>query len=380
MTNFSQAYLNGFAILILLLILHNSNKKFKIMNRDEKLFTLLALVTIAVLITSAALPPMWGIHGKRMHVIIKTLQSIDFFLSIVVPMLWLYFCIYRIYPQIKLNKVTKFLIPAPVFLLLLTTIISYKYGLLFVINSSNEYSRGILFFYGISIGYLYVLASSIFIILKKKALSTNELFLYLLFPILPAALSLSERFFRFPIYTSWAISTLVMLEIQLHVMNKKSNIDYLTNLNNRMAFDDYLKETINTSLSMHQPFGLIVLDIDNFKKVNDLYGHAEGDRALKGTSKILCDSFTGKNFLSRYGGDEFAVILRECEHDLLDYYLDKLERKRNEYNISSNKPYEINFTIGAYVFKEDEITDAHSMFMLVDNIMYSNKIKSKKLL
>ncbi len=374
MNNFSQLYLNGFAILILLLIVLNINKKYNNMKRDEKLFILLSFATIIVLITSAVLPPLWGVGGEKIHHLIKIFQSLDFLFSIIIPTLWLYFCIYRIYPEIKLKKASKFLIPAPLIIHIIINLISYRYGLLFTINEANEYSRGVLFFYGISVGYIYIIAATVFIILKRKMLNFKELILYLLFPILPSIISLLERLYHFPVYTTWAIGSLVLLEIQMHVLNKRSNIDYLTNLNNRMAFDEYVKETINQSLNSEQSFGLIVLDIDNFKKVNDLYGHIEGDRALKATSKILCDSFTGKNFLSRYGGDEFAVVLRECEHDLLDYYLDKLERNRIEYNRTSNKSYDIDFTIGAYIFKEDEITDAHSMFMLVDNLMYSNKV------
>lgn len=111
--------------------------------------------------------------------------------------------------------------------------------------------------------------------------------------------------------------------------------------------------------------------------MNDEYGHTEGDRALKGTANILCECFSGNNFLARYGGDEFSIVIKDCDQKMLDIALIRLEELRVKQNKSANRSYEIKFSIGAYVFKKNEITDVHSMFMRVDKIMYDNKNAKK---
>lgn len=85
--------------------------------------------------------------------------------------------------------------------------------------------------------------------------------------------------------------------------------DALTGLMNRRGFDRALSEAINDSIESGTPFCLLLIDIDNFKLVNDTHGHLVGDKVLRGLSKLLVNQMRGNDLLSRYGGEEFAVIL-----------------------------------------------------------------------
>ncbi len=85
--------------------------------------------------------------------------------------------------------------------------------------------------------------------------------------------------------------------------------DALTGLMNRRGFDQAINETINDSIENKTPFCLLLIDIDNFKQVNDTHGHLVGDKVLRGLSKLLINQMRGNDMLSRYGGEEFAVIL-----------------------------------------------------------------------
>lgn len=96
---------------------------------------------------------------------------------------------------------------------------------------------------------------------------------------------------------------------QIENLKTAVRIDGLTQLANRTYFSEKLLEIIRLTNRYHDPFSLLMIDVDDFKTVNDSHGHQAGDRLLKGVAIKLKASVRGSDFIARYGGDEFAVIL-----------------------------------------------------------------------
>ena len=88
-----------------------------------------------------------------------------------------------------------------------------------------------------------------------------------------------------------------------------ATIDALTNLNNRRQFEHRLGQEIATTKRQNNPLCAMMIDIDFFKKVNDTYGHASGDAVLRGVASIIKSALRESDIPSRYGGEEFAVLL-----------------------------------------------------------------------
>ncbi|MEW5420567.1 putative bifunctional diguanylate cyclase/phosphodiesterase [Amorphus sp. 3PC139-8] len=88
-----------------------------------------------------------------------------------------------------------------------------------------------------------------------------------------------------------------------------ANHDPLTGLPNRMLFHDRLARAIEHAKRFDEEIGLVILDIDNFKMVNDVYGHEAGDRLLAQISDVLLDTIRATDSIARLGGDEFAIVL-----------------------------------------------------------------------
>jgi len=89
----------------------------------------------------------------------------------------------------------------------------------------------------------------------------------------------------------------------------EASVDFLTGLANRKAFNDALIEQMNEAVSQQKELTLLLVDIDNFKKFNDEHGHLIGDEVLKLVAKKIKEIVRGRDFLARFGGEEFAVIL-----------------------------------------------------------------------
>lgn len=96
---------------------------------------------------------------------------------------------------------------------------------------------------------------------------------------------------------------------QIETLQTAVRIDGLTKLANRTYFDEKMTEMIKLFQRYNDSFCLMMIDVDNFKDINDAYGHPGGDRILKGVTYKIKEALRGSDFLARYGGDEFAVIL-----------------------------------------------------------------------
>jgi diguanylate cyclase len=106
--------------------------------------------------------------------------------------------------------------------------------------------------------------------------------------------------------------TVRVLGYELESVRRENETDPLTGIFNRKAFDDYLQRTVEMFQAFRHDMGLIVVDVDNFKEINDSAGHTVGDQALREIANTLARVFLRKSdFVARFGGDEFAVVLRE---------------------------------------------------------------------
>ncbi|HEY9842213.1 MAG: diguanylate cyclase [Candidatus Sericytochromatia bacterium] len=102
-------------------------------------------------------------------------------------------------------------------------------------------------------------------------------------------------------------------KLYLDLLSTRAQLDGLTRLWNRSHFDQRLADEIAVSQRHCRPVSLIMLDIDHFKKLNDVHGHPFGDQVLRQVAKVLNTSMRQTEIACRYGGEEFAIILRETD-------------------------------------------------------------------
>lgn len=119
------------------------------------------------------------------------------------------------------------------------------------------------------------------------------------------------RWYEYTIVSKENVATILIRDIhdiktKECELEKKSTIDKMTNCYNRLAIDDIIDEKLTED---KKNFAIIFIDIDDFKYINDSYGHLKGDEVLKEVAIILKEFFQGENTVGRYGGDEFLIYV-----------------------------------------------------------------------
>ncbi|MEN8257896.1 MAG: sensor domain-containing diguanylate cyclase [Thermodesulfobacteriota bacterium] len=111
--------------------------------------------------------------------------------------------------------------------------------------------------------------------------------------------------------TSPLLEAKTIIDKQLHAMEKQATTDALTMCYNRKMFNDLLNAEVKKAGRHKKPLSLVILDIDNFKSVNDTHGHLIGDEVLKEMTAITRETIRESDIFARWGGEEFSILLPE---------------------------------------------------------------------
>ena len=154
----------------------------------------------------------------------------------------------------------------------------------------------------------------------------------------------------------------------LQKMERISTVDTLTNLFNRRHFYTILEYELTRQQRTTLPLCLAMIDVDNFKLVNDHYGHQTGDEVLRELARIYCANVLTGHTVSRWGGDEFAVLFPETD---IDSALQTAERIRNAVEKAAESLCSSTVSIGVIIAAEG--TPLEKLLALADEAMYEAK-------
>jgi two-component system, cell cycle response regulator len=157
----------------------------------------------------------------------------------------------------------------------------------------------------------------------------------------------------------------------------KAQLDAITGLWNRAFFDARLAEEVSATLRHQRPLALLMVDIDHFKRINDTWGHPFGDLALREVGQALQEALRQEDVLCRYGGEEFAVILRETTVASACEAGERLRERLQGLVLDANgKPVKVTASFGAAAsdqFSNQEDLSVAALLNKADGALYEAK-------
>jgi diguanylate cyclase (GGDEF)-like protein len=149
--------------------------------------------------------------------------------------------------------------------------------------------------------------------------------------------------------------------------------DNLTGLHNRRHFFEMAEKEFQRARRYKRPMTAMMLDVDRFKKVNDTYGHVVGDQVLRGVAARCRESLREANLLARYGGDEFIVLLLECDLEAAERVAMRLHRRTAAAPIETDAgPLSIGVSTGCANLVDD-CANLQSLIALADASLFLAK-------
>jgi len=148
--------------------------------------------------------------------------------------------------------------------------------------------------------------------------------------------------------------------------------DSLTGLYNHTHILQLLEDCSFRARREQQPLSFAMLDIDRFKKINDRHGHPMGDRVIKSLALFLKQRLRKTDFIGRYGGEEFAIVMPNTALDAAHKVLDEIRRRFAEI-LYPAQPRDLNCTFSAGVVQLDDELDALTMASAADEALYRAK-------
>lgn len=179
------------------------------------------------------------------------------------------------------------------------------------------------------------------------------------------------------VHLSFFILTSLLLSGLKHSLRREQEVsrtDFLTGTANSRYFSEMLNYEILRSQRHQYPFTVVYLDLDNFKQVNDQFGHSVGDELLRNVGQTLRHGVRGEDIVARLGGDEFAVLLVQANFDTAAGILHRLHTQL--LTAMQGRHWPVTFSIGASTFAAPPLS-VNQAIQLSDKLMYEVKSHGK---
>lgn len=345
-------YLIDIAALAFLCYLIYSNN---ILNQNQKVPFYLGTVLTGLIVLLEAGTMIAGERYANLRIMNIICNVFGFALSPVIPVILIGIIDIKI---IKSNKT----VMLPSLINIFAAALSPWYGFVFYVDANNHYERGDYFFLFVA-AYLINLMILLFSTVRKREKHYYPIRAKIVVLSLFVAAGTGIQLIHPSVNCSWHSVTFSLFLYFSLLSDFDGSFDALTRLYNRAAYEKAVKK-----LDGRKPYSIIVIDINDFKEINDTYGHDFGDEVLKKVTSIIRKSYGNDCSSYRVGGDEFHIISRETEPERLEcqlkYMTDNLEIVRRDDGRLPTVSY------GYGIFISGKMTCFQEVYKEADDQMY----------
>lgn len=354
------------AILVLFLLLYRiriaQTNQF-----DEKAYNFMLVITFIATINETLSFIIDAHPGFIFHILQYISNTIASASSGIIGYCWCLFVEYHIHRNFKRIKKKSKILAIPLIIAMILLIINLcGTGIIFDISKQNKYTRGPVNFLLYIIVFIYYI-ESIYTVQKAKNDSILVEFFPIYYFIIPCMIGTMIQGFFFGISTIWLCVAIAFIIVYIEIQISISFIDDLSGIYNRKFMNHYLNKLQNDKIKHVYGF---LLDINEFKSINDTYGHITGDHALIQFGRILQHSIDKDSVAIRMGGDEFVVFANLQSDDDALALKKRIEYNIRQFNIKTDEPFHLSFSIGIAKYNGNSID---SFLSAMDDSMYEAK-------
>lgn len=371
MENFKTLDSSILSLIILVFIYYNARNRLERVFTSNRIFLGLVQANIFLILSDIGARVFDGLSGIHFLLLNKIFNLLLFVVEPVTGTLWVLYVCYQIKHNEKCIERLKYVLATLFMINGVMSIASLHTGWFFYVNSSNVYYRGNLYLLHIIYCYILLIYSMCYVYKHRRKIEKRYYYSMLVF-ILPITLGATIQIIFYGWALAWTGMMVSLLIIYFNIQDASLDTDYLTGLYNRRQLDKYLRIKIKNSTEI-KTFSALLIDLDGFKKINDTFGHDIGDEAIKDAAQIIKKSLRRDDFVARYGGDEFFVLLDSSDQNILEATVARLKRNLDEFNQDSKKVYKLSFAIGYAVYDYKLMMKPDDFFKYIDTLMYSNK-------
>lgn len=359
---------NGLGAGLMLLVLLSCCGKKKNQSLDGRLFNEMALMTICLCLIE--IYTFWvdgkQFLGARLSSIVS--NAMLFAINIFFAFLWTCYADYKLTEDARRFRTVYPWIGIPAGITIVLCGLNLVVPVFFEVNASNIYSRTPLTVLVYLLTYIYLIYGAVRVTHYRQRVN-KYLFMPVVQFMLPIFIGSMVQLLHYGIALIWASVALGMTSLYLNLQQEEIYIDALTRLYNRNYLIRYM-ERMSEQARQGMHIQGILMDINSFKKINDTYGHVEGDRVLQGVGRILLQSVKKGTVVARYGGDEFMILLKsQSERDIENIKI-QIQKNLDCYNAEKLHPVAISLSAGTAEFDLKNIDD---FIQKMDQNMYKEK-------
>jgi diguanylate cyclase (GGDEF)-like protein len=361
------------SLLVMILIFEDYIRRhiFDYMQRRLFLRTL-AYTAVPLLMDFAALL-FDGYPGRAANIVLWGVSYIYYVFQIGAYWYLFVFCIYAAEKNRrvaeKLIRVVWGIVAAHAVLLLF----NFSSGFYYTISATNEFTHGHKYFIRMIISFMPAVATLVAVFKITKAARGTLIFLMLVLFLFIGIGTTVDILIDVNLFT-WPCTVGSLLCFYFFIIRTDAQIDSLTGIGNRYAFNEFIDRLAHTDAK--EKWCVMMIDLDHFKTINDVYGHAAGDMALRDTASIIKSCIRMTDFAARYGGDEFIVAVNG-EQEFYKF-LANFGKAVSVHNETKKRSYKLEMSYGYDTFATASGQIIQELVSRVDSLMYKNKTERRK--
>lgn len=341
--------------------------------RMNRAFLILGVSVVAEITIETITCLINGRPNDALMILSIILHTILYMAGPFIPYLWCVFICCWLSENCREPQKGMLILSAPFIANAAFTIYNLFSPVIFSVSADNVYMRGPAFFIPMLTAYFYLTASAYLIVKNRKALKKDIFTAFFIFDIFTIAGGIIQSIF-YGVLLMWSSAAFALVAVYIFIQQRLIQYDTLTGAWSKQTFDLFSRSEQKDEMS-----GVIFIDLDNLKQINNNYGHLEGDAALEKTVYLIKQALRKNDIIARFGGDEFVIVARGADEAGLKRITEMIKTEFDDYNNTLEKPYRLEYSLGCDVFKPSEHR-FEAFLRHVDMLMYKNKAKKKSVI